>query len=443
VDRDQRVGLEEEVAGHHDGPGGHQQAQHRLGPLALEGLVEEGAHRQGQRSQRREPGLAGHQHEDGGEREAEASEDQEVELSEGQPPAVSPRLVGAQADERAPQREHHQRAPGEQAEAELLDEVLEELRRRTAARDRPQQQRVLAGGVGGGQGQHQHDDADERHQRQPPVAVGAPRQQARPEAAIGGHVLAGARRRQHRGGLALGGVRAQPPSGGDGAGNRQTGERHPEQGPARQQPDAEADRAHQQIDERALPALRPEVAPQPGHGQGQPRHQRDVRGELARLEDEERHAPQGQRPQEARPLAEQARPAPVHRQHRHDPEERAEQARPQLAGGEHLHAQRRQQQRERRRRPEAPADGGIAQARPGHLAGPIGHVQLPGVPEPERAQAWQQHGRGEDRGPRRRGNAAQSVSEAHREIAPEPERPRTLSNARWPVHRRRRLTSSP
>jgi hypothetical protein len=68
--------AEEEVARHHHGAGGDEQAEHRLGAFSLQRLVEEAAHRQGQGGQGREARIAGHEDEHRRQRQGESGEDQ-------------------------------------------------------------------------------------------------------------------------------------------------------------------------------------------------------------------------------------------------------------------------------------------------------------------------------------------------------------------------------
>ena len=301
--------------------------------------------------QRREARLAGHQHEDGRQREAEGGEHQQVELAEGQAPALPlARRSSPSAHQRAAQREHHQRAPGEDAEAELADQVLELLRRRAAAGRPAQQQRVLPGDVGLGQGQRSAPAAPSRPEHQHHEAGAAGRAgcgrsccSAGTSGPTPGAVSAGRLGHRRRPGVrpqATATVPARPAR----------AARAPSSAPPDSVPDQHARRRRRpDRSQRRRPSAGQAKRPRPPSDSARPATSGMSEVSWRACRKNSGMVPSASVGQQRRPPAEQPGARPVHRQQRqHREERRCTDARAQLADAEQLHAQRGQEQIERR-----------------------------------------------------------------------------------------------
>ncbi len=136
-----------------------------------------------------------------------------------------------------------------------------------------------------------------------------------------------------------------------------SGSTSPDIAPPDRRPMREPDDAKHQIANAAAAVGRPGVPPERAQHQRQPGDERRVRGQLSRLEHEQRRRSERQHGEQAGALAQQARARPVDRHQRGDRRQGEEEPGAQLAGAEDADAERRHREIERRPRRVLPADG--------------------------------------------------------------------------------------
>ncbi len=334
----QLLGGEKEVPGDHHRSDGHQQPGHRLGPVAVQRFVDEGADGEGDGGQGDVAGIAGEDVDEAGKPEPEAGEQQEVELDEGQA-RMRVDTLAVQSNERTGQGEEGDGAPREEPESELPHKRLEGVRARATSGDAAERKGVPTG------------REVQRRQRQGSENGQTPghaqhRSRAEQAGAIG--TLGGEAGRAGVGGNAGGAEGAGAV--GRRRGDRVTGPEAETEQLGRKQGGQRQEGAHQETagvdahgqakeSERGVsspPASirRPGETAESAQRQRQGGNERRVRGQLPRLHHEERHGAEGEGREHGGAPAQKPSPRPINRHQGAERREGDEEARADFAGAE-------------------------------------------------------------------------------------------------------------